>query len=72
MSLLIIVKVKPMKIKKHTTKGCGRLCYSKIGASDAIVNAFFINSKTDETPIRSYYCKRCDAYHLSSTPLRLK
>jgi hypothetical protein len=61
-----------MKIKEHTKKSCGRRCYTKIGASDAIVNAFFINSKDDETPTRSYYCNRCDAYHLTSTPLHFK
>ncbi len=37
-----------------------------MGALYSIANAQHRKNKDDKIPVRSYYCKRCSCYHLSS------
>lgn len=45
---------------------CKKRKYTKMGALYSIVNAQHNKKKADKIPVRAYYCKWCNLYHLSS------
>ena len=45
---------------------CKKRKYTKMGALYSIVNAQHRKKKADKIPVRAYYCKWCNLYHLSS------
>lgn len=49
---------------------CKKRKYTKMGALYSIVNAQHTKknnkNKADKIPVRAYYCKWCNGYHLSS------
>jgi len=49
---------------------CKKRKYTKMGALYSIVNAQHAKknkkNKDDKIPVRAYYCKWCNLYHLSS------
>lgn len=48
---------------------CSKRRYSRQGALFAIVRAQRTNKKQrKQAPVRSYYCKYCNSYHLTSQP----
>lgn len=49
---------------------CKKRKYTKMGALYSIANAQHTKkikkNKADKIPVRAYYCKWCNSYHLSS------